>query len=640
VVGRRAEYAPLSSPGTPPVDTAWKLEDRAEILGDDALPAEATYVWDPISDTLVTIASASGDVLRQIIHGGAAYDDPIEVAVNENGVAHRLYPIFDEAGAGTLQAIVNEQGELVSRTVEEDAYGGDEYGLAGAAVDRISVEARKTNGVVESVTVSVRTTEQLDEPSIAEGARLAAVDDSGVVVRSAQTTPQLFENYTLRWTLTAEEWTALTSTANGATRLSIAVTNTLRARAWDGDQPILPAPDAAGMFTSTALPVETRTSFADLTTWIAAEPSNEKVIFEAATLAALAGRTTPASRLIVAAGFQALPFSEPATGLVYARARWYDPSTGSFLTPDPMGYQDSSNLYSFAGGDPVNGRDPSGMSATVGDGGVYVRNDKTGAMYKVTLKQARENTLALQDLLMSEGGYSAQRAKDFLQDMGLKYTHPYQRPVVEKVLPQGDNWFMNGLIATSGLPAQNRQQEIVQGGLQIAGTAAMVLGGTYGNAGGVSEEPVQILSTPSGFSAPISHTLAVEEGWIPKPVSDGRWAKAEEGGRTVYWADDIFEPATRSSWQDPATGRWKRGTNVERMADGLAPIGIDGKSINLHHLLQEEPGALAEAPGTLHNRLPHKLRGRGESFRNDPVLKRQFENYRREYWKQRSKDFQ
>jgi RHS repeat-associated protein len=44
-----------------------------------------------------------------------------------------------------------------------------------------------------------------------------------------------------------------------------------------------------------------------------------------------------------------------------ARARWYDPSTGSFLSPDPMGYQDSSNLYAFCGGDPVNCSDPTGM---------------------------------------------------------------------------------------------------------------------------------------------------------------------------------------------------------------------------------------------------------------------------------------
>jgi len=48
------------------------------------------------------------------------------------------------------------------------------------------------------------------------------------------------------------------------------------------------------------------------------------------------------------------------TGLVYARHRWIDPRTGTFLTPDPQGYGDSSNLYAFAGGDPVNGRDPTG----------------------------------------------------------------------------------------------------------------------------------------------------------------------------------------------------------------------------------------------------------------------------------------
>jgi RHS repeat-associated protein len=56
-----------------------------------------------------------------------------------------------------------------------------------------------------------------------------------------------------------------------------------------------------------------------------------------------------------------LPFSEAVTGLTYVRNRWYEPSTGTFLSPDPLAYKDSSNLYAFAGGDPVNGRDPSGM---------------------------------------------------------------------------------------------------------------------------------------------------------------------------------------------------------------------------------------------------------------------------------------
>jgi len=59
-------------------------------------------------------------------------------------------------------------------------------------------------------------------------------------------------------------------------------------------------------------------------------------------------------------GFKAAPFVEPATGLAYFRARWYDPSTGTFLTPDPMGYRDSSSLYAYAAGDPVNLSDPTG----------------------------------------------------------------------------------------------------------------------------------------------------------------------------------------------------------------------------------------------------------------------------------------
>src|ERR1051326_711857 len=75
--------------------------------------------------------------------------------------------------------------------------------------------------------------------------------------------------------------------------------------------------------------------------------------------------------------YQALPFQEPATGLVFARARWYDPQTGAFLSPDPLGYIDSSNLYTFAGGDPVNERDPSGRD----DGDIEAREDPSLAPY-------------------------------------------------------------------------------------------------------------------------------------------------------------------------------------------------------------------------------------------------------------------
>ncbi|MEO8378777.1 MAG: GH-E family nuclease, partial [Acidobacteriota bacterium] len=73
--------------------------------------------------------------------------------------------------------------------------------------------------------------------------------------------------------------------------------------------------------------------------------------------------------------FQALPFTEPATGLVFARERWYDPGTGSFLSPDPLGHRDSSNLYSFCVGDPVNNSDPTGLAASMGTKGWIVATD-------------------------------------------------------------------------------------------------------------------------------------------------------------------------------------------------------------------------------------------------------------------------
>lgn len=55
---------------------------------------------------------------------------------------------------------------------------------------------------------------------------------------------------------------------------------------------------------------------------------------------------------------------DPTTGLVYLRARWYDPRTGRFLTPDREGAASrdprSLHRYLYGLGDPVNRADPSG----------------------------------------------------------------------------------------------------------------------------------------------------------------------------------------------------------------------------------------------------------------------------------------
>jgi RHS repeat-associated protein len=57
-------------------------------------------------------------------------------------------------------------------------------------------------------------------------------------------------------------------------------------------------------------------------------------------------------------------YTDPETGLVYLHARYYDPSTGQFLTVDPL-VQQTQQPYRYANANPLNETDPSGL-LTVG----------------------------------------------------------------------------------------------------------------------------------------------------------------------------------------------------------------------------------------------------------------------------------
>ncbi|MDD5160802.1 MAG: peptidoglycan DD-metalloendopeptidase family protein [Sulfuricurvum sp.] len=52
--------------------------------------------------------------------------------------------------------------------------------------------------------------------------------------------------------------------------------------------------------------------------------------------------------------------------LYYYRARYYDPTIGRFITPDPIGFAGGdTNFYRYVGNDPVNFVDPSGLLANM-----------------------------------------------------------------------------------------------------------------------------------------------------------------------------------------------------------------------------------------------------------------------------------
>ncbi|KAG9576735.1 hypothetical protein KCV01_g17297, partial [Aureobasidium melanogenum] len=83
-------------------------------------------------------------------------------------------------------------------------------------------------------------------------------------------------------------------------------------------------------------------------------------------------------------------------------------------------------------------------------------------------------------------------------------------------------------------------------------------------------------------------------------------------------------------------------TNLDLMNNGYAPIGPDGKQINLHHILGQESGPMVELQATTHQTFSKQLHGlieNGRSFRNDPILTKQYNDFRREWWTARAGDF-
>ncbi|MCT4554445.1 MAG: RHS repeat-associated core domain-containing protein [Pelagimonas sp.] len=53
-------------------------------------------------------------------------------------------------------------------------------------------------------------------------------------------------------------------------------------------------------------------------------------------------------------------------GLIYFRARHYDPASGTFIQRDPIGFGGGdANLYAYVGNDPQNFVDPTGLSSSI-----------------------------------------------------------------------------------------------------------------------------------------------------------------------------------------------------------------------------------------------------------------------------------
>ena len=98
-------------------------------------------------------------------------------------------------------------------------------------------------------------------------------------------------------------------------------------------------------------------------------------------------------------------------------------------------------------------------------------------------------------------------------------------------------------------------------------------------------------------------------------------------GKLVAQRNSTFYPYVKDS-----LGR----TNVERMEQGLAPIGKDGLPVELHHLKQKEDGIIVELTATEHktnSKVLHKYEQISQ------IDRAEFLKWKRRYWKERAKEF-
>ena len=78
------------------------------------------------------------------------------------------------------------------------------------------------------------------------------------------------------------------------------------------------------------------------------------------------------------------------SGLIYFRARAYDPAIGQFLQRDPIGFSSGDlNLYAYVENNPFNWSDPSGLSPSAGNlvttaGAIAVSGSLFGAIWRLT----------------------------------------------------------------------------------------------------------------------------------------------------------------------------------------------------------------------------------------------------------------
>ncbi len=342
---------------------------------------------------------------------------------------------------------------------------------------------------------------------------------------------------------------------------------------------------------------------------------------------------------------------DPATGLMLARNRWYHPGLGRWIERDPAGYVDGRNLYQYVGGMPGNFTDPMGLCMCGPEGSnSATQSSPSGIPPRASLDRngmprlipgfdvknlptpSVERHRVPEDWEWGGATTNPRAFPDFVTD---SRGQPYWRSEGMKL---SDKSFSATMEAVHNIALAVAAGFVTGGGEAM--DLEMLLGPGY--------EPWERVS--AGFSLALNACTA---GFLPNfaPVRMGahaaeegamavrgeravakeasRWTKSEFKGTRVYQRNDLID-ATRVDRQ----GR----TNLQRMQEGLAPIGPDGRSMHLHHNLQTNDSPLSEMTATFHQNNSRVIHINPNTI-GSGIDRPAFDAFRGEYWINRAKDF-
>lgn len=97
-----------------------------------------------------------------------------------------------------------------------------------------------------------------------------------------------------------------------------------------------------------------------------------------------------------------------------------------------------------------------------------------------------------------------------------------------------------------------------------------------------------------------------------------------------YFTPINVESLNRTVWLNPYTFE-HTADNLAKMAQGKAPMAIDGKTLTLHHIGRRHSGSLATLTDTFHRQHSNKIHNIDPPV-NDKVNRKKFRKEKQHVW--------